>query len=45
MQISRILKNNPQSPSMLQIDDSGSNIFEVCKTDDGRDVTSLFRAT
>jgi hypothetical protein len=40
MQISRLLKSKPHSPSLLQIDDSSLTKFEVTKTDDGRLILS-----
>lgn len=36
MQISRLLKNNLHSPSLLGVDDSGPTQFEVNRTKDGR---------
>ncbi len=36
MQISRLLKSNPKSPSLLGVDDSSPTVFEVTKTNDGR---------
>ena len=40
MQISRLLKSKPHSPSLLQIDDSSQAEFEVAKTDDVRLILS-----
>jgi hypothetical protein len=40
MQISRILKTNHKSPSLLGVDDSSPTKFEVMKTDDGRLILS-----